>query len=367
MTEFKTKVGYQGYDTLCAEVQACHKCPRMQNSARVLSRAAGPINASVMFIGEAPGRLGADSSQIPFHGDKAGANFEDLLGLAGLTRRDIFVTNSVLCNPKSERGNNSAPVLTEIANCSSYLRQQIDLVNPRVVVTLGGVALRAIRLVEEHSLVLADAARSAVKWYGRTLVPLYHPGQRAMIQRPFADQIEDYRFVGAQIGMSANSKDSRRRAVGQIDVGTVAREIVESIPGISYFALHKLFYLLELDQVRRHGRQLTNAFFVRQKDGPYCVDLHPHKLRKALLAVVGPSVPRVVLAIQDDLFGNDEVEIRIQLPTKAEIRECLAKYRGLDNGKLKTKAYLSRPMKQILKEEKKSNMNLYNMPIDLSL
>jgi uracil-DNA glycosylase family 4 len=71
------------FDALCGQVIACQKCDRMKNSARVLSRVAGPIDAKIMFIGEAPGRLGADNSGIPFHGDKAGHNFEELLAGAG--------------------------------------------------------------------------------------------------------------------------------------------------------------------------------------------------------------------------------------------------------------------------------------------
>src|ERR1700722_9261259 len=90
------------FDALVSEVNACRACPRMSGSQRVLSRAAGQLDARVMFIGEAPGRLGADGSGIPFHGDKAGNNFEELLERVGLTRYAIFVTNAALCNPKDE-------------------------------------------------------------------------------------------------------------------------------------------------------------------------------------------------------------------------------------------------------------------------
>ena len=100
----------QAFEELCAAVQRCRKCQRMEGSKRVLNRAAGALNATIMFIGEAPGRLGADASEIPFHGDKAGHNFEELLEGASLSRADIFVTNAVLCNPKDENGNNAPPI-----------------------------------------------------------------------------------------------------------------------------------------------------------------------------------------------------------------------------------------------------------------
>jgi len=359
------KVRYQAFDRLCAVVQKCEKCPRMHGSARVLSRATGPIDAPVMFIGEAPGRLGADNSEIPFHGDKAGENFEELLLSAGLSRRNIFVTNAVLCNPKSESGNNSTPLQSEVVNCASHLRQQIDLVRPDVIATLGAVALKAIQSIEAHGATLRTSVGSAIPWYGRTLVPLYHPGQRAMIHRSLTEQMEDYRFLQSQINNLSKDIVTRHRS-GELAVGTIARELVRSLPGISYFALHKLFYLLELDQVRRHGRQLTDGFFVRQQDGPYCTDLHPKKLRKALLSLVGKSNLRVVPTDHDDLFGVGSTDSHIPASTKVEIQEFLMKYRGLDNSELKTKAYLSSPMRELLREEKKASVSLRNAPIDLT-
>lgn len=86
------------FSKLVLEVQACRQCPRMCDSARVLSFAAGNLNAAVLFIGEAPGRLGADQTEIPFHGDVSGNNFEGLLAFAGLSRDAVFVTNAAICN-----------------------------------------------------------------------------------------------------------------------------------------------------------------------------------------------------------------------------------------------------------------------------
>ena len=153
-----TENTYQKFDLLCSTVQGCQKCLRMQGSTRVLNRGAGKIDAPIMFVGEAPGRLGADSSGLPFHGDKAGHNFEELLGFADLTRGSVFVTNAVLCNPKDEKGNNASPNQTEIANCSLYLKQQVDLVNPKIIVSLGANALKALSLIEQHELSLSDTS-----------------------------------------------------------------------------------------------------------------------------------------------------------------------------------------------------------------
>ena len=161
----------------------------------MLAPASGSINAPLMFIGEAPGRLGADATGIPFHGDKTGHNFESLLDFVGIGRQDIFVTNAVLCNPKDSRGNNDTPSAQEIKNCAAFLSRQITLVNPLFIATLGAVALRALALIEPHDLELKSAVRTANNWYGRTLIPLYHPGQRAMVHRSFANQRSDYQFL----------------------------------------------------------------------------------------------------------------------------------------------------------------------------
>jgi uracil-DNA glycosylase family 4 len=179
------------FATLTKDVMACTQCARMANSIHVIGPASGSLDAPIFIIGEAPGRLGADESAIPFHGDKAGENFEKLLEQVGLSRHDCFITNAALCNPKDESGNNSTPTKMEIGNCSQFLKRQIDLVNPRIVVTLGGQALAAIRSLETHEIELSSGLRKTWNWYGRTLIALYHPGQRAMIHRSFLNQLAD--------------------------------------------------------------------------------------------------------------------------------------------------------------------------------
>ena len=183
------------FQTLIEIAKACSLCPRMANSIHVVGPSSGALNSAILIVGEAPGRLGADASSIPFHGDKAGDNFELLLEQVGLSRHDCFITNAVLCNPKDEKGNNATPTRTELQNCSGFLKRQIDLVDPAVIVTLGAQALAAIKFIEDHQVELADGVRKKWSWYGRVLVPLYHPGQRAMIHRSFHNQLSDYQFL----------------------------------------------------------------------------------------------------------------------------------------------------------------------------
>jgi DNA polymerase len=146
-----------------------------------------------MFIGEAPGRLGAERTGIPFFGDRSGKTFEFLLRFAGLSRESVFITNAVLCNPRDNEGLNDKPSRYEVSNCSSWLRRTILVVDPVVVVTLGSIALEALKLIERHELILRENVGRVTSWFNRHLIPLYHPGPRALIHRDIETQKRDYR------------------------------------------------------------------------------------------------------------------------------------------------------------------------------
>jgi len=352
------------FDVLVGDVLSCKTCPRMATSKRVLNRGCGPLAAPVMVIGEAPGRLGADSSQLPFHGDRAGHNFEELIRLVGLTRAELFITNAVLCNPKDEHGNNSTPVGREVAACSSFLKRQIDLINPSFVVTLGAVALKSLVSIEAHSISLRDGVRTAIPWYGRLLFPLYHPGQRAMIHRSFANQSADYQFLAETVKRSIHGRRKPIFSAARLDATILADAILSRVGPISYFALHKLSYLSELRHKDEFGERITNSYFVRQKDGPYCVDLHPVRLKKAGLDIVvsGGKKP-VVARAAGSLFEEDHRDsLQLSKTALLVIQEVIDKYGSLSDSKLKTIVYLSRPMREILRRER-SGVSQFNAPV----
>ena len=353
----------RAFDELCNKVKFCTRCTRMEESARVLSRAAGPLNAQLMFIGEAPGRLGADASEIPFHGDRSGHNFEELLEFAGLDRSRLFITNSALCNPKSGDGNNATPSKSEIQNCSEYLKEQIDLVNPKIIVTLGSVALDALNSISRHHLHLTKHVRTVHAWYGSKLIPLFHPGARAMVHRSMANQRSDYQFVSDQL---RKLDKSVQRVSGETKrpVALLAREIIRRKGFISYFGLHKLLFLVECEAWSRLGSQLTGAFFLRQKDGPYCTDLHIAKLRKALPALivnVDKSAKLILSLPQDSLFEMEPNALSVEIATI--IGDVLESSASLSDAELKTRVYLTMPMRSMLRLERTHLINLYNSPI----
>lgn len=190
-------------EQLVETVRACQRCPRMQGRTRVLGASNGRVSARILFVAEAPGRHGADRVGIPLAGDRTGQTFGTLLEAAGLSRDDVFITNAVLCNPRNERGNNDRPAANELANCRAHLEALLSILRPDWIVTLGAVALSTVDAIEPHSLRLRPDVGRAVRWrYGR-LVPLYHPGPRALIHRPLETQRRDYRRLGNRIRRSA--------------------------------------------------------------------------------------------------------------------------------------------------------------------
>src|SRR5438045_1942154 len=101
------------FAALCKEAAACCICPRMNERTAVLSDLNGSRNPRVLFIAEAPGRQGADRTRIPFSGDASGRTFDKLMEIAGLSRENTFITNAVLCSPRSDTGANRKPALAE--------------------------------------------------------------------------------------------------------------------------------------------------------------------------------------------------------------------------------------------------------------
>lgn len=185
-----------GVSDLAARNALCRRCGAMGEGLHALSPTNGPVPAAAMFVAEAPGRLGAALTGVPLTGDAAGRRFEALLAAARLRREEVFVTNAVLCNPLDGGGRNRPPRAREVANCNDWLLAQISLVRPRLLVTLGAVALRALYQIERHPYTLPRDVGVPRPWRGRTLVALYHPGARSAVHRPWREQVADFRALG---------------------------------------------------------------------------------------------------------------------------------------------------------------------------
>lgn len=197
------------FDDLIARVLNCSLCPRMSQRKPVLSLSNGNLDAQVVFVAEAPGRLGADKFGIPLFGDQTGRNFDWLLSNAGLSRESIFITNAILCNPRKADGNNDSPAKSEIRNCSAYLKETLDIIKPKYVVSLGKVALTALRILHPIEIELGKSVGQLFSWNGCKIFPLFHPGPRAFIWRSRVQQAEDYRDLGRLLNESTYATGSQ--------------------------------------------------------------------------------------------------------------------------------------------------------------
>jgi DNA polymerase len=188
--------GEKAFDALAAEAQACERCPRLAARVAVLSRANGSLKPRVVFVAEAPGRRGGDRTRVPMQGDASGQHFRWLLEQAELRAEEVFITNAVLCNPRKETGANDKPTAAEIANCSDFLRRQLDLLCPELVVSVGATALTALQRLEPHGLRLAADVGRCIAWRGTRLLPVYHPSPQVIIsRRSLTEQAADWQAI----------------------------------------------------------------------------------------------------------------------------------------------------------------------------
>jgi len=184
------------FNIIFTDAQACRICPGLADKTAVLSELNGALDPLVFFIGEAPGRAGADRTRRPFYGDKSGDNFQRLLDSISLRREEIFITSAVMCSPRSHTDANRRPTRSEIKNCASYLKRTLALIDPPIVATLGAVALEALQIIEPHGLSLALSAGTVNEWNGRKLVPLYHPSpQVTASQRGLETQLRHFQAL----------------------------------------------------------------------------------------------------------------------------------------------------------------------------
>ena len=146
------------------EVSLCTDCSLSRNRSRAVP-GEGPDNAEIMLIGEAPG-FNEDKQGRPFVG-AAGHFLEELLASIGLGREGVYITNTVKCRPL----NNRDPLQGELTACRKYLDRQIELIAPKVIVTLGRHSLTSF--LPQETIGKARGKPRSVN--GTTLFPMYHP------------------------------------------------------------------------------------------------------------------------------------------------------------------------------------------------
>lgn len=193
------------YKRLVEEIRNCKKCPLYRTRKNAVP-GEGPLDADVMLVGEAPGRK-EDEQGRPFVG-MAGKLLDAILEKVGMPRNTVYITNVVKCRPPGNRD----PKPDEIRACLPYLRRQIELVRPKIIVALGRISgkllfeaagLRWSGISKERGK-LRDARVFGVDV---RLIATYHPAA-ALYNPGLRDSIERDLAV---VSRSRREADSRRR------------------------------------------------------------------------------------------------------------------------------------------------------------
>jgi uracil-DNA glycosylase family 4 len=147
------------------EIGDCHRCA-LGDTRTTLVFGVGRPDAEVLFIGEAPGK-NEDLKGEPFVG-AAGKLLDELLGSAGLSRSDVYIANILKCRPPQNRD----PEADEIRRCTPFLEEQIRLIDPKVIVTLGKFATQ---FVLETTVGITQLRGRRHEVGGRAVLPIFHP------------------------------------------------------------------------------------------------------------------------------------------------------------------------------------------------
>ena len=152
------------------QARSCTTCPQLAATRTTVVFGSGNADADLMFVGEAPGK-NEDEQGLPFVG-QAGKLLDRLLGEIGLTRADVFIANVLKCRPPGNRD----PHPEEIENCQDYLLRQVELIEPRVICTLGNFATKLLR--GDPTGITRVHGREEVRVVGNRAVrlyPIFHP------------------------------------------------------------------------------------------------------------------------------------------------------------------------------------------------
>lgn len=182
------------------EAAGCVACGLAETRTQVVF-GVGAFDADLMFVGEAPGR-NEDLQGEPFVG-AAGKLLDDLLGEIGIARDDVYIANVLKCRPPGNRD----PRPDEIEACKGYLRRQLELIDPRVVMTLGNFATKL--LVPTDVGITRMRGQKIDWWLGATLVPTFHPAAALRGRPRVKEQMqEDFEQVRSLLENAPVAEDS---------------------------------------------------------------------------------------------------------------------------------------------------------------
>jgi uracil-DNA glycosylase len=199
------------------ETSDCQRCPLAATRTKVVF-GSGNADADLMFVGEAPGAE-EDRQGLPFVG-RAGALLSELLGEIGLTREDVFINNVLMCRPPGNRD----PQPNEIESCSPYLEKRIELIQPKVIGTLGNFATKLLTGSRTGITKVRGTPQVHVLG-GRAvyLMPLLHPAAALRTPSLVETLREDFRKLPDLLATPSPQEVAEARGAGEaVAVGAVA-------------------------------------------------------------------------------------------------------------------------------------------------
>ena len=160
------------FSALRERVMVCVKCDHLASSRKNVVFGVGNIAAQLMFVGEAPG-ADEDIQGEPFVG-RAGELLTKIIQAMGLQRGDVYIANILKCRPDTpgQSAGNRKPTPDEMATCIPFLHEQIDIIQPRVLVALGGTAVEGLL---GKTLGIMKLRGNWQKYRGTPLMPTFHP------------------------------------------------------------------------------------------------------------------------------------------------------------------------------------------------
>ena len=179
------------WDALYEECIHCQKCGLAETRTNVVF-GEGDRDAEVMFIGEGPGEQ-EDRTGRPFVG-RAGQLLDDMLAMIDLKREKVFIGNMVKCRPPQNRD----PLNIEQEACIGYLRNQVALLKPKIIVCLGRIA--AMKLIKEDFKITREHGQWIEK-AGVWMMAMYHPSALLRDPRKRPESFEDLKSLQAKIGV----------------------------------------------------------------------------------------------------------------------------------------------------------------------
>ncbi len=177
------------WEELKQECLACEACELCKTRTQVVFGVGDP-EAEVLFIGEAPGK-NEDEQGEPFVG-RGGKLLDEMLAMIGLQRENIYITNSVKCRPPENRD----PLNTEKDACRGYLRRQVKLMRPKIIVCLGRIS--AMEFIREDFKISQEHGQFFDK-NGTLMMALYHPAALLRDPRKKPETFEDLKQLQMKI------------------------------------------------------------------------------------------------------------------------------------------------------------------------